>query len=248
MLLIIPCGGCGNGDAPHAFQPTGTQQMERTTALPPTPTRTLTQLEVIDSEMREKFGDIHPDCSSCIPLPHGANCTQYLWSKPITRTQWLELFPDTNFYLVGLRQIENAESNMYGYRQTNSVIAQQNEMRYTIENFDQLLAINNIVVTDTNREQVTQAFALMSLANFLDEDIAFLSWEEGSWPSSIRLDFDHKLGVWTRIQGFSVEYLFGFYEGRLLMARWFTAEGHSGDYIEVPSVFPVYEHIYFKPY
>jgi hypothetical protein len=196
--------------------------------------------------MRGAFGTIHPDCSSSIPLPVGANCTKYLWTRKLNKKEWSELFPDTNFYLIGLQRIENPEDNMIGLKQVNSVIALQDGSRYTIDSYDKLLASNSIAITDDVHEQIAQSFALMSLGNFLDDEILFLNWEMGSWRSPIRLNFDHKLSVWTKIQGCKVDYFFGFYEDRLVMIEWHTTGCNSSDYIEKPAVSTPGGSIYFK--
>jgi hypothetical protein len=242
VTLLIILAGCGNSDPASVSQIPLIEQTPTifpTTALPPvepTPTsaQTLTELEAIDVEMRGKYGSVHPDCSSCIPLPTGANCTKYLWTKPISRTEWLELFPDTNFYLIGLQRIENPEDNREGYRQDNFVIAQQDDKRYTVDSYDKLLAANGMAITDERREQIARSFALMTLANYLEKEIVFQSWEEGSWPAAFDLRYNYKLKLWTEIQGFTVDYLFWFEQDRLLMVRWDTTQTNSGDYIEEP--------------
>jgi len=200
-----------------------------------TPTNILTELEAIDAEMRTKFGYVHPDCSSCIPVPDGANCSLYLWTKPITKIEWTDLFPSTRFYLLGFHQIENGETNSYGYRRNYGVIAQQDSQRYTAQSFGHLLEANSITtINDENRELVAKAFALMTIPDYLEEEIVFTKWEEGSWPSSIRLNYNYALTAWTKIQGLKIQWRFIFYEGLLIGADGYVQEQSIGDYIDVP--------------
>jgi hypothetical protein len=201
----------------------------------PIPTSILTELEAIDVEMRTQFGNVHPDCSSCIPVPDGANCSQYLWTKPIIRTEWIELFPSAHFYLLGFHQVENRETNSYGYRRDYGVIAQQDSQRYTAQSFGHLLEANSITtISDEKRELVAKAFALMTIPDYLEGEIVFTKWEEGIWPSSIRLNYNYTLTAWTKIQGLKIQWRFIFYEGLLIGADGYVQEQSIGDYIDVP--------------
>ena len=183
--------------------------------------------------MRAQFGKVDPQCSSC--EPGAVNCSKYLWTKYITRTEWNELFPNTHFYLIASRVMESPENNVYGYHQSYFIIAQQDGHRYKIERFDQLLDANNIVISDANRELVARSFALMALANYLEREVVLSNWKQVNWPSGRSgMQYNYGLAAWTKIQGRQIEVAFAFYEGRLGIAGWFFSENNTGDYVDEP--------------
>jgi hypothetical protein len=201
----------------------------------PTPTGILSELETIDAEMRAQFGNVHPDCSTGIPVPDGANCSQYLWTKPITRAEWTDLFPGARFYLLGFNQMENWETNRLGRRRDYSVIARQGGQRYTAQSFGSLLEANGLAaIGDGKRESVARAFALMTIPDYLEGEILFTKWEQGNWPSSIRLNYNFALTAWTELQGLTIRWQFIFYDGLFVGADGYVLEWGSGDYIDVP--------------
>jgi hypothetical protein len=192
-------------------------------------------LEAIDAEMQHKYRSIHPNCTGYMPQPPGANCTRYLWTKPITRTEWLELFPNTRFYLIGLDRIERVENNKYGYERRYLVIAQQDGRRYRLETFDELLIDNGITITDENRELAAGSLALMTLANYLEEEVVLSDWREVDVPQTrAGLCYNYAFTAWTKIQGRIIEYLFLFDQGFLREVTWYPAENNVGEYIDEP--------------
>ena len=145
------------------------------------PTRVLTELESIENEMRQKHGTVHGGCDSDTgepALPPNANCDQYLWTKSITQTQWENLFPETNFYLIGFKRVANCSSYVDCGFDKYSLIAQQGESRYQVETFDKLLNANGIIINDENRQLVAESAALMWLEEFTQEEIGFVDWQE----------------------------------------------------------------------
>jgi hypothetical protein len=207
-------------------------------ALAPTPTQVLTELEAIDAEMRTNFGTVHPNCATDAPRPlqpgERVNCTQYLWTKPITRTEWSELFPRAHFFLIGARRIENLETNRNGYYQDNSVIAQQNGQRYNATNFEQLFNVNGVATSDRNLELVAKVFTLMNLANYLEKDIIFSEWENSDWPARFGQHYNYAVTGWTKLEGNKFQCFFLFRDGVLVQARGVVREQNTGDYINVP--------------
>jgi len=220
--------------------PTATPTLPLPTLAPTltqTPTRVLTELEAIDAEMRADFGTVHPNCGTDAPRPlqpgESVNCTQYLWTKPITRTEWSKLFPKSHFFLVGARRIQNYETNRNGYYQDSFVFAQQDGQRYNTDAFEQFLKANNVVTADANRELVAKAFVLMHLANYLEEDIGFSDWGKADWPARFGQRYNYALKGWTKIEGNKFQWLFLFRDGVLMQARGFVMEQSIGDYINV---------------
>lgn len=243
LLGCFALGGCNGFQSESRTPPpivltavsTAISMPTNTSAIIATPARTLTELETIDAEMRAYFGSVHPNCSSSIPVPEGANCSQYLWTKPITKTEWAELFPNAHFYLLGFHEIVNLETSQSGYRRNYRVIVQQGGQRYTDQSFSGLLEANGITfIGNEQQELVARAFALMTVPNYLEDEIVFTNWEKGSWSSVIRLDYNYALTAWTKIQGLKVQWRFIFYEGHLIGASSFVQERGRGDYIDVP--------------
>ena len=119
--------------------------------------------------------------------------------------------------------------------QRNWLIAKQNEQQFIAETFDQLLTTNGIAIADTNRERVIKAFVLMTLADYLEQDIIFSDWTQGDWPASLGRRFTYSITVWTKIQGLRMKWFFAFENNRLWLASpLLEINYHIGDYIDVP--------------
>jgi len=220
LLLTIWLTGCSSLSAwkiPFVFHPTATPQP--------------TELEALDAEMRTNFGTLDSRCGTCEPLPGGANCSQYLWTKPITRPEWTQLFPIAHFYIVGFKDIENMASNPNGYELDNILIAMQDDQRYTFRTFDQLLNANHITISDENRELVARAYALMTLANYVEDSVTFENWE----PANVDR-YNYALTAWTRIGGLQFEWLYQFYGGCLAKVDGSASVHKVGNYIEVQAL------------
>ena len=142
-----------NTAAPSSIQPTMTAQILSSptiTLLPGQPTLTpmpeqiLAELEIIDAEMRAVYNNVDQKCSTTEPPEIGANCTQYLWTKSLTRPEWLELFPKTHFFLIGAREMAIGELSPNSYYQKNFLVIQQDGQRFMSKTYDQLLVANKI--------------------------------------------------------------------------------------------------------
>ncbi len=159
-------------------------------------------------------------------------CDVFTYATHITRPEWKALFPDANFSLV--------EYNLYGRGESGAqnhhvLIAEQWGDRLRFEkDFQLLMGLNHIRVTDENRELVAKAFVLTALSDYLAEDIVFSDWEEGSWPGPVRLRYNYSITAWTEIQGLEIEWVFLFDKEGLLGAEGFVVESNIGDYIDVP--------------
>ena len=191
----------------------------------------LSEEEALFQEILQSNGQIASD---------GRNCSKILETEPwcsvvltvtnVTRPEWTSLFPATKFFLV--------ERNVLGQEagfQSNWLIAKQNQQQFTVETFDQLLTTNGITITDTNREQVAKAVVLMSLPDYVEQDIVFSEWSKGDWPAGFGDRFSHSIRVWTRIQGLKMTYFFAFENGNLWeVDRGINIEPHVGNYANVP--------------
>jgi hypothetical protein len=192
---------------------------------------TLTAEVLLARELIQQSGQVVYSAGECDRILKGEPwCSVIKSATGITRPEWKELFPRTNFFLV--------KTTLYGSessRQSNWLIVEQDGQRYTAKTFDRLLEANGIAtITDENRELVAKAFALMTIPDYLEAEVAFTKWEEGSWPSSIRLDYNYALTAWTKIQGLKAQWRFLFYEGLLIGANGYVPEYGIGDYIDVP--------------
>jgi hypothetical protein len=155
-------------------------------------------------------------------------CTITKSAKRITRPEWDELLPQTQFFLV-----EYALIGQEGGQMRHVLVTEQNGQRYQAETFDSLLEANQIVITDQNRELVAKTFALITLKDYLEEQIDFTDWQAGKWESGYT--YDHYLKAWTKIQGIEFWWWFTFENDKL---RFVTQTGiskyHIGNYIDVP--------------
>lgn len=156
-------------------------------------------------------------------------CTVTKSVKRIERPEWTALFPSTEFYLVAYDLIGRESQQSH-----NLLFIEQDGRRYYVETFDNLLDANQIAITDQNRELVGKAFALMTLADYLDQEIVFTDWQSGRWEG--RHTFDHYLKAWTKIQGIEFWWWFTFEDDRLkytVRDGVASADYHRGDYIDV---------------
>ena len=171
---------------------------------------------------------------------NGSDCGKILETEPwcsvvltvtqVTRPEWTDLFPATKFFLVK-RNLIGQETGV----QRNWLIAKQNEQQFIAETFDQLLTTNGIAIADANREKVIKAFVLMTLADYLEQDIIFSDWTQGDWPASLGRRFTYSITVWTKIQGLRMKWFFAFENNRLWLASpLLEINYHIGDYIDVP--------------
>ncbi|MBP7686568.1 MAG: hypothetical protein KA765_01610 [Thermoflexales bacterium] len=151
-------------------------------------------------------------------------------AKRITRPEWEELFPQTQFFLVPYTLIAQESRQL-----RHVLVIEQDGQRFSAESFDQLLNTNNITITDSNRELVIKAFVLTTLADYLEQDVTFSNWTQGDWPGSLGRRFTYSLTVWTKIQGLRMKWFFAFENNRLWLARrLLEIDYHIGDYIDVP--------------
>jgi hypothetical protein len=198
--------------------------------LTPAPTRTKEEKLLIEMQHHTSQSASSVDeCNEILRTERGCNVMKSV--ERITRPEWEALFPQTEFFLVKYDRY----GGEFGQQKFGILIIEQDGRRYAAETFDRLLATNNISITDENREPVAKAFALMTLANYLEEEIVFTEWTKGNWPASFGTSFNYALVAWTKIQGLRISWGFRFQDGHLTEVEgvWFS-DSHEGDYIDVP--------------
>lgn len=200
---------------------------------PATPTATLTRAEEIAQEFITQYGVVTSMLDCRWTEDSRGYCDILEGAEQITRPEWEELLPKTEFYLVTVEH--------YGDTPTTSstLIIEQDRQRYTPDTFDQLLEVNGIVVTDKNRELIAKAFALIGLHNYLAGDIVFSDWQEGGdWWADFGRKPNYSITTWAKIEGMKAQWFFWFKNEQLLYARHSGGEYHMGDYIDTPYDLP----------
>lgn len=179
-----------------------------------------------------------PTKAECYQAVEGGELEKCVWPRDIqliTRPEWDQLLPDTNFYLVGLEDSDTHElHDDLNYRRR--LVAWYGGQYYTAKTFDELLVANSIIeIADENCELVAKAFVLMSreMADYLEEDIAFYDWQESDRPVGGRYKYNYEITAWTKIQGLRFKWWFLFQDGRLRLAEGIFKEAGVGDYIDV---------------
>jgi len=198
---------------------------------------TLTEGELVAAAAgTAKYSHYFPtveECKRAVDSKEVNNCVAPDSIKQITRPEWTRLFPHTDFYVIGL--LGHSEVTIYDNSYRRDLVAWQNGQYYNAETYDRLLDANGIVITDTNREEIAQAFVLMTLLDYLEEEITFSDWTQGDWPAGFGDRFSHSIKVWTRIQGLKMTYFFAFENDNLWeVDRGINIESHVGNYINVP--------------
>ncbi len=136
----------------------------------------------IDWNMRLATGKPDAECGTSLSFL-ARNCHEYLSTNPVTREEWVTLFPKADFYLVEAKEIENLETNRNGFVQENFIIVKQGLDEYKDKDFDYLLRRNRITISDENLELVLRAFAWITAANYLNEDVSFSALQAVSYTT-----------------------------------------------------------------
>ncbi len=226
-LLYIPLG------------PTATKSTPGATVTPrpgtPVPTPTMTQKEqALVAEQQHanaQSASSFAQCPTIMATEFACNVINY--STRITRPEWKALFPRAEFFLI---KYDRASKGWRVPQQNSVLVIEQDGQRYydyDDRTFERLLTTNHVVITSTNRELVAKAFVLIALPDYLEEEIVFSDWKQGSWPSRIALPYNYMLIEWTKIQGLKIGWWFIFDEG-LYNARGAVMEFNIGNYIDVP--------------
>jgi hypothetical protein len=241
VILAVALARCGQQLAPGTESPgasvatTGpvdAAEKPATPAVTAGPTRIPTEGEKAAEAVGQEYIAYRRTQAECEQAVGDGEVEACVWPDSvdlITRTEWEKLFPDTSFYLLDLAGYDE----VYGYDHRLRLVAAHSGHYYTAETFDHLLAANGITrVTDENRELVAKAFALMTVPDYLEEEVVFTEWEEGEWQGEYL--YDHYLEAWTKIQGLEIKWWFVFEDGWLkIITRGGISKYHTGDYIDV---------------
>jgi len=245
-ILVVALARCGARPAPGMGMPQETvtpTPPDDSTAEPsvpiatftPEPTPALTEAQLLARELIQPGGQVVYSKGGCdAVLETEPWCVVIDSATRITRPEWEELFPQTDFFLVKAQYWPQLG---HGGQQGNWLIVERDGQRYTVETFDKLLEANGITtIPDEKRELVTKAFVLMTLGDYLEEEVVFSDWgpvDDG--PRAVaELQFNYAITVWTKIQGLEIRWWFLFMEEDLRAARGWISEYGVGDYIDIP--------------
>ena len=225
-------GGMADTATTEATPPNGATVEPGVPAATPEPTPTLTKEEELVVEMQHHSSQSAPSVNECAEiLKTEPWCSVPESAERITRPEWEEMFPQTEFFLV--------KGYLYGKESgggpRNLLIVEQDGQRYTAKTFDRLLKANGVIaITDENREPVAKAFALMTIPDYLEEEIVFTEWRDVT-SQSTRPAYDHCLLAWTKLGGLEVGWCFVFRNERLeIVSGPGLQQSRVGDYIDVP--------------
>jgi hypothetical protein len=193
----------------------------------PIPTVTLTRQEEIVEEFVQS-GDVRSinKCSSDVMVA----CYVLQGVAQIMRPEWTELLPETEFYLVKRMLFADVP------RQLNVLIIEQDGQRYKANTFDRLLEVNGVVVTDENHESVAKTWALMTVPDYLGEEVIFTKWEKVTYTAEQAIPpYNYNLQAWTKLGGYEVGWQFVFGNTQLEVASGpHVGKSQTGDYVEEP--------------
>jgi hypothetical protein len=172
------------------------------------------------TEMQAETGEPDPGCNTSQSFLAG-NCSQYLSTGLVTREEWVTLFPEADFYLVETRRIENYETVINGFVQENFIIIQQGEQEYRDITFDKLLHDNQIIIGNENIELVLRAFAWITAANYLKEDLSFSALQEVSFTENqARHPYNFQLSAVTEFDNIQLNWYFVMENNRLRIVTY----------------------------
>jgi hypothetical protein len=195
----------------------------------PVPTQTKEEKLLIEMQRRSSQSASSVDeCAEILKAEDGCNVMESV--ERITRPEWEELFPQTEFFLVKYDRY----GGEFGQQQRGILIIEQDGQRYTAETFDRLLTANDITITDENRELVVRAFTLITIPYYLEEEIVFTEWAKSNRSARFGERYNYSIMVWTKIQGLRTQWFFRFENGYLRDILRMQSEYHIGDYIDVP--------------
>ncbi len=230
-ILAVALAQCGARTAP-ATETLGATAEPATPTPTPAPTPTLTREEELVIERQHyspQSASSADECSDILKTEPWCNVVKD--AVRITRPEWEELFPQTEFFLVKY----DVYGGEFGPQQRNFLIVEQDGQRYSAETFGGLLDTNNITITDENRELVARAFVLMALSDYLEEEVIFSNWGQVDGPRAFSdLRFNYGITAWTKIQGLEFQWWFLFFQDHLRVTGGEVTEHGTGDYIDVP--------------
>jgi hypothetical protein len=175
-----------------------------TPTLTPSPTPTMTGEEQAFVEQRQhnssQSASSPDECSEILKTEIW--CSVHTYAKYITRPEWEELFPKARFLL---EQIDHYSESPYVQR-GSMLFIEQGGQRYRPDDFKRLMAMNDVVVTEENRELVARALVLTRLPDYLWAEIRFSDAGETDERGTLRhQQFNYTVTSWSQIQGVEVK-------------------------------------------
>ncbi|MCP4544267.1 MAG: hypothetical protein GY832_44710 [Chloroflexi bacterium] len=203
-------------------------------ATTPAPTPTPTEGEEAAAAVGQGYTAYRPTQTECEQIVDDGQVVACVWfdsARLIVRSEWEQLFPDTDFYVLGLGGYRPDSTEPYDSRRR--LVAWQDDKHYTAKTFDRLLKANGVTITDENRELVAKAFALMTIPDYLEEEVVLTEWEEVNMQPALH-NYNYCLGLWTKLQGLEIKWCFVFGNERLRIASGPAVQQDDvGDYIDV---------------
>jgi hypothetical protein len=196
------------------------------------PTAAPTQGQLAAAAVGEEYVAYRPTEAGCDEVVDSGQSESCVWPSSIelvTRPEWEELLPKTEFYLIGLTARHAIPQYDYGFRRR--LVGWHEGQYYTADQFDQLLVANEVTaIEDSIKETAAAALVLMILDDYVQQDIVFVDWSEMEVPPT---RISHSLTCWTELQGATMRWYFVFEEERLRLAVGPEVLGFgSGDYVE----------------
>jgi len=155
------------------------------------------------------------DCDRIFETSPWCGVVSSAWQ--VTRQEWVDLFPQAEFFVV--------KRMLFGdqFPKQRSILVVKQDGRTLSLNagkaFEQLMEINNVVISEENQEAIGHALVLMYLPDYLENEIVFEGWQEGNWPAPLGLNYNYTVNVQTDIKEWGFEWLFWFHEGQLMAAQ-----------------------------
>lgn len=209
----------------------------------PAPTATPTEgEEAAEAAAQQYVPEYYPNEGECHKAVAEGIVTECMYQSSIqniTQPEWEQLFPETEFYFVHLVGYNpNAEYDVY--ESANKLVAWQNDQKYEAKSFDKLLAVNNIIITDENRELVAQSFALMTIPKYLADGIILSDGETVDIEGAF--NYNYCVKAWTKLAGLELQWCYVFDDETLKVASgpFLLETGVGEDYLpsEEESPFP----------
>lgn len=135
----------------------------------------------------------------------------------ITQPEWEALFPQAQFFVV--------KRTLYSEdfpEQRNLLAITQDDQALTLDPgraFEQLMNMNEVVITEENRETIGRALVLMYLPDYVESTIEFSDWRNGNWPAPLGLQYNYAIDVQPSIKNWQFSWVFWFDNGELRGAQ-----------------------------
>jgi hypothetical protein len=169
------------------------------------------------------------DCDQSCLATRQANDSYAEYSTPqkIKRAEWEMLFPNTKFYIAPW-----VDHYMGRIQRRNTLFVFQDEQWYEAKTYDLLLEANKVVITDENRELAAKAWALMTIPDYLENEVVFTKWQAVEMPKALH-NFNYCLEGWTKLKGLQIKWWFVFSGTQLKIASGPGIQKYqAGEYLD----------------